>query len=181
MSVESSSGLVSWTPAAGQDGQYEIHLSVSDSVHTTVQTFSLRVYPGLDIKILNPADGRKVRGALNITGTVKGPPGLKVEFSIDGGSWRTLAGVSQSGNWSCYIDTTQLTNALHSFRVRAVQGTDVSRIDTVTFNAENRSDIGTNVDSLWLLIAVVAIVTLLMAGILIRHWVRHRDSGDEYF
>ncbi|MEK6869044.1 MAG: putative Ig domain-containing protein, partial [Nanoarchaeota archaeon] len=87
MSISSSTGVISWTPAASQLGSNNVTVSVSDGSLTAEQNFNITVGKGprliisdLDVKV----DTKTDKGIQNNTKISKeAAPGSRVEFKLE--------------------------------------------------------------------------------------------------
>jgi len=87
MSINSNTGLISWTPTVEQLGNSNITVNVSDSNLTTLQSFNITAVKGprlvisdLDVKV----DGKTDKNIGNSTKIDKeAKPGSKVEFKLE--------------------------------------------------------------------------------------------------
>lgn len=91
------------------------------------------------ITISTPANNSKVSGIVTFSGIANDPDGTihNVEVSIDDGDWINATGTTE---WSYTWDSNDLVNGEHIIRIRSSDGTNYSKIDTISVKVENKDD-----------------------------------------
>jgi predicted GH43/DUF377 family glycosyl hydrolase len=140
MSVNPSTGKLSWTPAASEIGNRSITVQVSDgrgsidwqSFNVTVRDVPLPPSVAPRCFITSPSNGSRVAGAFDVTGTaINGSAPLStVQVRMDGGYWRDAAGLE---NWTLALDAVGLGNGKHRIDARALGGDMSSETVSVDF------------------------------------------------
>lgn len=141
MMINSTSGRLTWTPAATVRGNFTVTVNVTDGrLGQDSQTFNITVRepPSVpaSVTILHPTDGWRVRGNLRITGlAVNGTRSVvSVQVRIDGGEWLTANGTT---SWSLELDTRNMQNGRHTIEARGFDGTGYSALSGVGFHLNN--------------------------------------------
>jgi N-acetylneuraminic acid mutarotase len=140
MSVDSSTGMLRWTPSASQAGNQTVVVSVADIWGGEgLQSFRVDVtasyFPPV-CRITRPIEGTRASGRLTVSGMVSaGALAVsRVEVRVDGGRWANATG---TGTWNFTLDTGRLRNGNHIIEARAFDGTAFSEMATVTIRVAN--------------------------------------------
>jgi len=142
MSIDSSSGTVSWTPNA--TGNFKVKVKVSDGKGgETVQEFMITVNfrPRPKVEFSAPSEGQKLSGKFVVSGkSFNGTQDIeKVQCRVDSGDWEDATG---NTTWTYNLDTTKLKNGKHTLQARAYDGTDYSDIVNRTISVDNQKVAG---------------------------------------
>ncbi|MCD6331085.1 MAG: hypothetical protein J7L80_02670, partial [Thermoplasmata archaeon] len=113
------------------------------------------------IEITEPENGSLVKRSILIKGNAWDEDGndslVKVEIRIDGGEWKEATGTI---NWAYSLDTTKLSNGMHTIEARAYDGIDYSNIAKITINVQNEKE---EKAIPWLIVAVAVVVVAVVA------------------
>ncbi len=143
MTVALTTGVISWTPVKGQEGNVTVEIRASDGKGFSAQRFIIKVVPGdmvqsITVTIDHPTSGQKVSGNFSISGTASVAWGklYEVQVKIDNSAWASATGLE---GWNYTINTKNLGNGDHTLLVRAWDGTTYSEPKTVHFTVSNTS------------------------------------------
>jgi N-acetylneuraminic acid mutarotase len=124
MAIDSSTGVLRWTPEGGQEGTNPVVIAVFDGMgEEASQQFSINVVRTVApfCRITAPEDGATAGRQLQVTGTA-GPAGgriVLVQLRLDGAQWQNVSGIEE---WSCTLDTGGLEPGTHTIEARAFDG-----------------------------------------------------------
>jgi hypothetical protein len=143
MNIVLTTGVISWTPVKGQEGNATVEIRASDGKGFSVQRFTIHVVPGDTIQVItvvisNPTNGQTVSNNLTISGTASVAYGnlYEVQVKIDNTAWASATGLD---HWNYTINTKNLGNGDHTLSVRAWDGTTYSEPKTMKFTVKNTS------------------------------------------
>ena len=140
------SGLLGTGPVIERylpQGTHEVTLTVDDGQgNNDTDTVTVRVVEPvppedrLHITVDTPVSGSLVSGEVVISGTASYELGdiAAVEVAIDGEGWRPAEGGT---SWSMVLDTTLLTDGIHSIVVKVTSGDGVTKVDSVLVEVRN--------------------------------------------
>ncbi len=178
MLINGTTGNVSWTPAAGQEGSHNVTVVVMDGRGGEGrQTFAIKVSEARPLKpvctITRPSPGSRVSGRVTVSGwAMKAEADLReIRIRIDGGAWSMAAGTE---NWTYGLDTTKLKNGKHVISAVASDGaleSDIASVEILVSNPEPRISVE---GAAWMVHALVLVAAACMVFILI---LRSRGRG----
>jgi hypothetical protein len=147
-----------YTPAGDSDATFFDHYSITKSVEDLfglsylanagdAQTNSLVGHFGItagavtnpspQVSISQPANNSVVSGTLSVSGTATAGAGVsQVQVSVDNGTPQVAAGTD---SWTASIDTTALTNGVHTINVQATDADGNVAAASVTVSVSNAS------------------------------------------
>lgn len=171
MSIEPTTGWISWTPGVDEAGNFTVVVKVVDGKGGEArQEYQLQVRPPVKprVLIIRPPPGGSVTGDFTFSGRVEGSdlPVLGVRVKVDSGEWMNATGNS---SWGLRFDTTALGGGIHTLRVRAYDATGFSDTATITFRVARGGK--ANPDPVPI-IAVIALIALVAAMLLLWKWRR---------
>jgi hypothetical protein len=137
MSVDATSGKVTWTPKS--TGNFTCVLLVSDGKNGVArQQFVIQVLDAVkpSVQLTTPYSGEVLKGKTRFSGTVvRGTRDvLLVQARIDGKDWKNATG---GYNWNFTMDTKSLKNGMHTFEFRAFDGVEYSDVVSARFKVDN--------------------------------------------
>jgi len=132
-----------WNTSLVANGDHTITVQAHDGFTSTYVSITVTVdNPGPQINaiplvnITAPLDGAFVMETVTIMGTASDIDGIiqKVEIRINGGPWNLASGTSV---WSYTWDTRIHTDSIHTISARSFDGTNYSKIYTITLTVDN--------------------------------------------
>jgi hypothetical protein len=120
--------------------------------------------------ISSPASGAKVSGTTTISGTATDSDGTveHVEVKVDSGNWNQATGTS---SWSYNLDTTSLSNGVHTVYARAYDGQHYSSEASLSIEVDNADDDDGDSDdgdsSLLILAALIIIIVIVIIAVVL--------------
>jgi hypothetical protein len=137
MTVDCSTGKVTWTPAAA--GKYTAVLNVSDgNGGGTEQNFTVNVSGAVRprMELVSPPLDKALKGNVSFMGTAtSGTRTIAcVQMRIDKKEWNNATGVK---NWTYDLNTRMLKNGTHIFEFRAFDGKEHSDVLVVGLKVDN--------------------------------------------
>jgi hypothetical protein len=142
MTIEQTTGMITWVPAPGQEGNWTVEIRASDGKGYGVQIYTITVVPddvvqAFEVAISRPKDGEKVSGEITVEGTASVAVGelFEVQVRVDNGMWNTAVGL---GSWSYGLNTTKLNNGKHTIGTRAWDGNVYSDVVSVEIEVDNK-------------------------------------------
>jgi hypothetical protein len=116
--------------------------------------------------ITHPANGSKLKGAIQIEGTaVNGSFPLSiVKIRIDNGSWFIAVGLE---NWTYRLDTSKLAKGSHFIEAKAFAANLSSETASVNFTVDNPSTSVSTGGNQWCLPAIIIIIVTGVALLLV--------------
>jgi hypothetical protein len=137
MTVEPSTGKITWTPSAA--GNFTVVLKVSDGKGAEAkQEFVIKVPEAVRplVVLVSPQPGASLKGTIKFSGTVtKGTRNvIQVQIRIDGKEWKDAVGTD---TWAYKMNTKTLKNGKHTFEFRAYDGKEYGDVQTVEFKFDN--------------------------------------------
>jgi hypothetical protein len=181
MTLDSTAGRLRWIPGPSDLGTFPIKVNASDGRGSSdIQIFNIRVLetpapPAIPptCKITSPANGSKVSGTIQISGTAAiGRFSITSVFvRIDGSDWKLAIGLDP---WSISIDTASLAEGKHRIEARAFDGTlysETASVDLLVANPEP------SVSSGWNPWCLPAILVAFVAGIGVLLFLRRKGIG----
>lgn len=170
MTIDHTTGMISWTPTVGQEGEHVVLVDVFDGTISVLQNFTITVWPNLVVTITNLTEGQKITKGYSVSGTAKGPSDLKVEVDIDGKGWVEADGAN---SWKYELDTNKLKDGKHTIKVRASWKGNISQEVTVTFRVQQEQ---ASFGDAFLLIAIFIIIAVVVAIVIFMMKRRGKDS-----
>jgi len=185
-----------WSPANGgsawnfsfdttrfANGKHTIRVKASDGVNESDEISRTVTVAnpgwGWTLTIAFPLDGTKVHGKVKLEGTASRMLSTvgQVEVRVDGGDWTIALGTTQ---WSMVWDSAKAKNGVHTFTVRAYDGTDYSPETSISLVVDNQPAVAGPVP-LWgiLLVAVAIVAAVAVAIIFSRRRPAVRDVAPE--
>lgn len=169
MTLDRATGRLRWAPTTADIGNHTITIQASDGNGSTAnQTFTIQVLetpvpPAIPptCKIVTPANGSKVRGAILINGTaaIGRLPLASVFVSLDGSDWKIATGLD---NWTFSINTSSLAKGKHVIQARAFDGGLYSENATVEIIVDRPNP---KITTDQFPISVIAIVAVIATGL----------------
>lgn len=149
--------IYDWDTTDLDDGYYIISARAFDGIdYSVIKSQSVYVdNPHAPTLVITSGVPEKASGTILIFGTASDVDGavVKIEVQIDSGEWKELQGTS---DWTYMLDTTELENGEHTIRIIATDDEGEFYMETLTFEVENPEEF-----SLWILLLIIMIVTLL--------------------
>jgi hypothetical protein len=165
MILDIKNGKLRWTPTTADVGNHTITIRVSDGRGSfDNQTFTIEVkdFPSPPVIppkcfITNPANGSKLKGAIQIEGTAENGslPLSIVKIRIDNGSWFVAVGLE---DWTFALDTAKLTKGGHRIEAKAFAANLSSETASVNFTVDNPSTSVSTGGNPWCLPAALIII-----------------------
>jgi hypothetical protein len=122
--------------------------------------------------ISNPSQGAKLSGSSTISGTSSDVDGTveHVEIKIDSDNWNQVQGTQ---SWSYDLDTTVISNGVHTVYARAYDGNDYSDEVSVSIEVDNAADANGDAEeedssNLIMIVLIIIIIAVIIAVVLIR-------------
>jgi len=165
MSINTSTGRLTWTPRTDQTGRIAVVVAVGDGRGALIeQTLAINVTGGGIPRCLItfPAAGMTWGGRVTVRGTAApGNAALHhIETRVDGGAWKWATGTD---SWTFELDTGTLTDGRHLLEARATDGTVNSGIARTEFSVHNGNDGMLGAYTLPVIVIVVLLVAALGA------------------
>jgi hypothetical protein len=175
MTMNSSTGLLQWTPPLTHKGNVYVTVKVSDGRGgDDSQTYLLNVSAQSVIRpqctITSPAANAIIKGKFNITGTsIRGTAVvIAVQYRLDGGDWKAAIGTN---NWAASLDSRSIKNGKHRIEARAFDGSLNSDTVSVDFTVNNpEPTVSMENSPFCLIIVLICIVT----GTVVFLWYRKK-------
>jgi hypothetical protein len=165
MTINATSGLITWTPA--EDGDFAVSISVADGLGGEAkQEFTIKVSetakPKVTVQDPDPLSVVAWKGKVTISGIIrKGTYDVSyVEVRVDSGNWKRASGNS---TWSFDLDTTKLKNGPHTYSVRVFDSKNNTDEMPGVFIVNNVAAKGTDY-TMWIILIVVVLVVAALAG-----------------
>jgi hypothetical protein len=180
MTLDPKTGKLLWTPTISDIGNHTVTIRVSDSRGSfDNQTFTIEVkqIPSPPVfppkcAITYPANGSKLRGAIQIEGTaVNGSfPLSLVKIRIDDGTWTVASGLE---SWTYRLDTSKLAKGSHLVEAKAFAANLSSETASVNFMVDNPPPGVSTGGNPWCLPAVLIII---VTGIALLIFIKKRTK-----
>lgn len=142
-----ASGTTSWSyqlnTAAFANGSHMISAKATDSAANTSAAGVTVTFANADttppkVSIATPSAGTSVAGTTNVSGGASDNVAVaKVEISVDGGTFGQAQGTTTS--WNYALDTTSLTNGLHTLTARATDTSGNAASTSESVSVQNAS------------------------------------------
>jgi len=146
MTVDFSTGMVSWTPVYNQTGGNPVSVIVSDGNATAQQLFTVNVtapsapHPP-PLRISFPDEMGQVNRSLYIVGVASAAPGAPavefVEVKVGMGDWARAQYSTANGSWAFLLDTSAHRNGVYRIAARAYDGRSYSPEAVVNLSFQN--------------------------------------------
>jgi hypothetical protein len=180
MTVDRSSGNISWSPSRSDEGNFSVAVKVSDgNGGEASQQFTVQVLPFVKARVTveRPLAKRSVSGKYIFAGRVERGTleVLGVQLRIDSGDWMNATG---NESWGLAFDTGSLAAGDHTLQVRAWDATGFSDPVSVRFLVDNPSTgLGDTVPIAIIIVAAAGATIAAMALLRRRRKPRIYDWG----
>jgi hypothetical protein len=114
------------------------------SVISSTATLAVSAAAPPTVSITSPANGATVSGTISVFGSASDALGVSsIQVQVDSGAFSSATGTT---NWTFSLDTTSLSNAVHTVTARATNTSGLTASSTISINVSNSSGGGTIVN-----------------------------------